>query len=94
MMRPAPVPDPRKLSGEENMDRARHQARGAFGRGRIVVMSGGLKPERPAELLPCGHTREQGAWLGCTESECRPEPIAYPGRTPYGEEDEHGPEGT
>lgn len=25
------------------------------------------------EILPCGHTRAQAAWLGCTEDECRPQ---------------------
>lgn len=24
------------------------------------------------EYLPCGHSRQQAAWLGCTEDECRP----------------------
>lgn len=24
-----------------------------------------------SDFLPCGHTRQQGAWLGCTETECR-----------------------
>lgn len=24
------------------------------------------------EYLPCGHSRQQAAWLGCTEEECRP----------------------
>lgn len=22
--------------------------------------------------LPCGHTKAQAAWLGCTEDQCRP----------------------
>ena len=25
-----------------------------------------------AECLPCGHTKAQAAWLGCTQDECRP----------------------
>jgi hypothetical protein len=27
----------------------------------------------PKETLPCGHTKSQAAWLGCTEDECRPQ---------------------
>ncbi len=25
------------------------------------------------DLMPCGHTVAQAAWLGCTEDECRPQ---------------------
>lgn len=32
----------------------------------------GLPNRMVAETLPCGHTKAQAAWLGCTEDECRP----------------------
>lgn len=30
-----------------------------------------VKTQSP--YLPCGHSAEQAAWLGCTEAECRPD---------------------
>lgn len=31
----------------------------------------GASREAEHRFLPCGHTVEQGAWLGCTERACR-----------------------
>lgn len=33
------------------------------------------KSPQASEFLPCGHTRAQAAWLGCTEDECRPHDV-------------------
>lgn len=28
--------------------------------------------ENEEKTLPCGHSRRQAGWLGCTETACRP----------------------
>lgn len=30
------------------------------------------RKRKDSEYLPCGHSKAQAAWLGCTEDECRP----------------------
>ncbi len=36
-------------------------------------MADAKRDRKTSEYLPCGHSREQDAWLGCTEDECRPQ---------------------